>query len=123
MKAVAKFLLEVIKSPVGIGFSVTHWIVVLYAICGETHSAYFHFTDEPLLTQWLYLLNLPAFVLGGLLFFPVVTILGESIVTKFFVIFLYFLCITLQWLMVGFIINKVVTSLKSNKARLSVFNE
>lgn len=89
MKLIAEFFKQIILSPVGIGVSVVHWIVVFYAVYGETRSGPFHFTYEPLLAQWLYLLNSPALFLAGLILLPFISVFGENILTLYFGLFLF----------------------------------
>ena len=123
MKLIAEFFKQIILSPVGIGVSVVHWIVVFYAIYGETRSGPFHFTYEPLLTQWLYLLNSPALFLAGLILLPFISVFGENTLTVYFGFFLFFAFVTFQWLIIGYTISYFIDSIKLKELKLSLFNE
>ncbi len=123
MKSITAFFKQILIAPIGIGFSVVHWIVVFYAPYGETHSQPFHFYYEPLLAQWLFLLNSPAFILASLSALPFILIFGENTLTVYFGLFVYFIFITFQWLIIGFTSKYIIDSMKQKELNLSLFNE
>ena len=123
MKNKSIYLYEIIQNPIGIGVMVMHWMVVFYSVYGEEHSRPFHFIYEPLLTQWLYLLNFPALILAGILSIPIISIFGQNNASIYICLLFSFMFISLQWLIVGYLINRVINNFKPNNTIQSLTDE
>ena len=119
MKAFKKLF----TNSIAIAVAVTHWLILSFAILGEEHSQPFHFTYEPLLTQWLFLLNAPALILASLGSLPFILIFGDNTLIVYFSFFLGFAFISLQWLIIGCSASYIIDSSKQKELNLSLFNE
>lgn len=85
-----------------IAFAIMHWIIALFAIFGEEHTNPFHFYYEPLLTQFLFGVNMPAFAVASLISLPILFVSGAEGTTIDFVIFATMIpVVTVQWLLIG----------------------
>jgi hypothetical protein len=117
---VVKFLRNIFTNSIAIAVAFVHWIVVLFAIYGEEHSRPFHFTDEPLLTQWLYWLNILPMLVAGIFLLPILNFFGESSFTLYFRLFLNFLTITFQWLIIGYGFANLIDLIKPKETNFSI---
>src|SRR5688572_8903793 len=99
-----KPVIVAIFNPTAVGIAVMHWIVVLFAIFGEDHTHPFHFYYEPLLTQFLVIINTPALSLAMFIAWPVVYVLGMQGWAADMVLYIsWFITGSLQWLLIGWI--------------------
>lgn len=113
-----KILRNILTNPIAIAVAAMHWIVVLFAIYGENHSQPFHFFYEPLLTQFLYLINVLPIMLAGLLALPIVMLLGENPTTLNFLLLFNFLTISFQWLCIGYLLAYLIKPLDHKEIKL-----
>ncbi len=111
---------DIFTNPIAIAVAVVHWIVILVAIYGQEHSQPFHFIYEPPLTQWLYLLNFLPMIFVGIILQPVVAFFGQNPFVSGFCLFLNFLTITFQWLIIGYIIAGFIDSIKHKGLKISL---
>ena len=116
-----KALLRKIAGPLPIAIAAVHWLVVLFALYGEQHTSQHLYLYEPALTQWLYIINLVPLLIGGLLMIPVLGIFGDGYVswTSAFVIFVPL--ITLQWLVVGWLLAESHRNMIKDRTSSNLF--
>lgn len=94
--------MKLILNPVAVAFAAMHWIIALFAIFGEEHTNPFHFYYEPLLTQFLFVINLPALMVGSLISLPVLYLSdAEGVTTDFLIFAICIPVVTIQWLLIG----------------------
>lgn len=110
-----KILRNILTNPIAIAVAIVHWIVVIYAIYGQEHTQPFHFQNEPILTKWLYLLNFLPMMFAGIILSPILTFFGQNSFILALGLFLNFLAITFQWLIIGNIIAALVDLWKPEK--------
>lgn len=83
-----------------------HWTIVIIAFyIRGGWNLQIHFYYEPLLSKILLLLNLPAITIAESLSMPLNTLIAENYPLKTTVIFV--LSITVQWVLIGYVINKL----------------
>lgn len=110
-----KILRNILTNPIAIAIAVVHWLVVIYAIYGQEHTQPFHFHYEPLLTKLLYFLNFLPMIFVGIILSPILSFFGQNSFISDLGLFLNFLAITFQWLVIGYIIAALIDWWKSEK--------
>ena len=116
-----KVLLRKIVGPLSIAVATVHWLVVLFALYGEQNTSPLHYTYEPVLTQWLYVIDSVPLLIGGLLLIPVLGIFGDGYISWTFAFVIYVPLITIQWLVVGWLLAEIYRSTVKDRIRYGVF--
>lgn len=107
-------------NPIGIAFAVVHWIIGVFALFGEEHTNPFHFYYESLLTQILFLVNFLPLILTTIISLPILAILNGNSFATFFNYTICFLIITFQWLLIGFLVSRLILKVKPKEINLAL---
>lgn len=110
-----KNLRNILTNPTAISVAIVHWLVVIFAIYGQEHTQPFHFHYEPILTKCLYLLNFLPMMFAGIILSPIFTFFGQNSFIMALGLFLNFLAVTFQWLIIGNIIAALIDLWKPEK--------
>jgi hypothetical protein len=95
-----KYFFKIIESPLGIALAFTQWIVVLFAFLGDKPEP--GFGNSTYLLHYLVSINYPALMSANL----ITDLLGFLFNTNgWFYILLMILCISLQWIFIGKLIE------------------
>lgn len=116
-----KALRENLLTPISISVAVGHWIAVLYAYFGEHHTEPFHFIYESLFSQVLIVLNLLPLIIAGILGPAILGLLGFGRpAAELFLWAVFFLIASLQWLFVGYMIEKLLAVFKPGETQFTI---
>ena len=116
-----KALLRKIVGPLPIAIAAVHWLIVLFALYGESHTSPYHYVYEPALTQWMYVVDSVPLLIGGLLLMPVLRIFGDGYISWTFAFAIFVPLITLQWLVIGSLLAEGYRSMNRSRAGHSLF--
>ena len=101
-----------IFNPIGIGLAFVHWLVVTFAVLGDTPSE-FGLHQGTALYGYLVFIDFPAILIaGGLFQLSNFLIPGQS---ESIVLWLFFAVpiISLQWLLIGALVTAVIKELRN----------
>lgn len=93
-------------TPVGVSVVAVHWIVVAFAMLGDSPEP--GFGTSTYLTLYLYLLNLPAIMTTSFIVKPIVYLSGLDAGSGSLFAVVMIMCVTLQWLLYGKLIQCII---------------
>lgn len=99
---------DALLNPTAIAVVIMHWIVALFALFGEDHTEPFHWYYEPLLTQVLLVINIPASFVTMILALPIAYVTGlDGRTADIWMYSVFIVSISAQWFVTGVLIGKL----------------
>lgn len=111
-----KVFLKAVTTPLGIALAMMQWIVILFAYLGDNPEP--GFGNSTYLLQYLVFLNFPALIITNLIAKTIIVILNISLWKNSVYTFVSIFFITLQWILVGKIIELFVESIKETPVKI-----
>jgi len=106
-----KILRNIITNPVAIAVAVVHWIVVTFSLLFEETQFFSNHIifglPEPRLFHWLLYLNTPSGFIIEFIVHPVLSSFGRNLLTESLGILILICCISFQWLLIGYLLEKI----------------
>jgi hypothetical protein len=108
---------SLIRTPVSAAIAIVHWLVVAYSVLGDHAEG---FGQSTVLQYYLLILNSPAILLTNLIVRPVIYVLGPSEGVGVFYVVVALVVITLQWLVLGGLLQKFLNEVRSESLTFRV---
>lgn len=106
-----KILRNICVSSTAIAMAFVHWIAVTFSLLFEEtqffSKSYTFGLPEPTLFNWLLYLNTPSGFIIDFIVHPVLSLFGRNLLTESLGILILICCISFQWLLIGYLLEKI----------------